>query len=87
MSPDVATCAACLSDMADPYERRYRYPFLNCTHCGPRFTIILGVPYDRERTTMGRFPMCPACRSEYTDPGNRRFHAQPTACPACGPRL
>jgi hydrogenase maturation protein HypF len=71
----------------DPADRRYHYPFLNCTNCGPRLTIVAGAPYDRERTTMARFPMCGACRAEYEDPSDRRFHAQPTACPACGPRL
>lgn len=85
--PDVATCPECLRDIADPSNRRYRYPFTNCTNCGPRFTIIRAVPYDRERTTMCDFPMCPDCRSEYDDPADRRFHAQPTACPVCGPHL
>ena len=86
ISPDVATCAACLAEMWNPKDRRHLYPFHTCTHCGPRLTIIQGAPYDRERTTMASFPMCPACRAEYDDPGNRRFHAQPTACPACGPK-
>ncbi len=87
LPPDLATCPACAAEIADPADRRFRYAFTNCTDCGPRFTIALGVPYDRPATTMAGFTMCPACAAEYADPLNRRFHAQPNACPACGPRL
>ncbi len=87
VSPDVASCAACLSEIADPADRRYRYPFTNCTDCGPRFTIVRDIPYDRPLTTMAAFDMCPLCQAEYGDPADRRFHAQPNACPECGPGL
>lgn len=85
--PDQFLCDDCLAEMSDPAERRYRYPFINCTQCGPRYTIIRAMPYDRPNTTLKDFPLCPDCRSEYTDPLDRRFHAQPLACPACGPSL
>ncbi len=87
VSADSATCDECLAELADPADRRYAYPFINCTNCGPRFTIVTGVPYDRPLTTMARFAMCAACEAEYHDPADRRFHAQPVCCPACGPRL
>ena len=87
VSPDIATCPDCLKEIFDPENRRYRYPFTNCTNCGPRFTIIADIPYDRPNTTMKSFKMCPECQREYDDPQDRRFHAQPNACPSCGPRL
>ena len=85
--PDIATCPDCLAELLDPADRRYHYPFTNCTNCGPRFTIIEALPYDRPNTTMRRFTLCPDCQTEYENPLDRRFHAQPNACPVCGPRL
>ncbi len=87
ISPDIATCPDCLRELLDPSDRRYRYPFTNCTNCGPRFTIIADIPYDRPLTTMRDFVMCPQCQAEYDDPLDRRFHAQPNACPVCGPQV
>src|SRR5437867_3263344 len=87
LPPDTATCADCLREIFNPADRHYRYAFTSCTRCGPRFTIVRDVPYDRARTTMASFTMCRACAREYHDPYDRRFHAEPIACPACGPRL
>ena len=87
VSPDAASCADCRKELLDPSDRRYRYPFINCTNCGPRFSIVKDIPYDRKNTTMSHFTMCPDCRREYEDPADRRFHAQPDACPVCGPQL
>ena len=87
VSPDVATCDACLGEMRDPADRRHRYPFITCTDCGPRFTVIEAMPYDRERTSMRRFRQCPQCLAEYTAPGDRRYHSETNSCPVCGPRL
>jgi len=87
VSPDIATCPECLAEVLDPRDRRFHYPFTNCTNCGPRFTIVKDIPYDRPKTTMSAFQMCPECEAEYHNPGDRRFHAQPNACPSCGPRV
>jgi hydrogenase maturation protein HypF len=87
VSPDVSICLDCLAELLDPSNRRYHYPFINCTNCGPRFTIITDIPYDRPNTTMSPFPMCPDCATEYANPLDRRFHAQPVACPVCGPQV
>ncbi len=85
--PDIALCEDCLRELLDPDDRRFHYPFTNCTNCGPRLTIVHSIPYDRPATSMKEFPMCKPCLEEYQDPGNRRFHAQPNACPDCGPHV
>ncbi len=87
ISPDISICGDCLHEMFDPNDRRFRYPFINCTNCGPRFSIVKDIPYDRQKTTMAEFDLCPQCLAEYENPSNRRFHAQPIACPTCGPQV